>query len=399
METLITPQIISKETLMYLENNLVAAGRVNRKFENQFVKIGNTLIIRKPNKFRVASGPALQLQDISEPSVTITVNQQKHVDWQFSAVDLTLTVEEFNERYSKPAAMELANDIDYTVISNFSGVNNLVGTPGVTPATFAALGLVGQRMDEEAAPQEGRTLILNPAAYWTLANAFTGVFVQQVAEGALKGYLANIANFEIFMDQNVQSQTVGALGGVPTVLGAGQTGSNLITTGWTPGAANVLLPGDVFTIAGVFAVNPKSRASTGALRNFLVTGPVSANALGQAVVPIYPAITPFGAGVLGNPYQTVTASPVALAPITILDGVANTSYPQNLAFTRDAFGLVMVPMELFQGVDFAARETYKNISLRVMRVYDVFNDVAPTRIDCLYGTTTYYPELACRMTG
>ena len=39
-QTLLTPSIISKESLVILENNLVAAGKVNRQFENQFVKIG-----------------------------------------------------------------------------------------------------------------------------------------------------------------------------------------------------------------------------------------------------------------------------------------------------------------------------------------------------------------------
>ena len=52
-----------------------------------------------------------------------------------------------------------------------------------------------------------------------------------------------------------------------------------------------------------------------------------------------------------------------------------------------------------QGVDFAARETYRNISMRVIRAYDINNDVFPTRIDILYGTTTYYDELAVRLAG
>jgi hypothetical protein len=53
-QVLLTPTIITKESLVILENNLVAANRVNRKFENQFVKIGNSLTIRKPNRFRIA---------------------------------------------------------------------------------------------------------------------------------------------------------------------------------------------------------------------------------------------------------------------------------------------------------------------------------------------------------
>jgi len=76
-----------------------------------------------------------------------------------------------------------------------------------------------------------------------------------------------------------------------------------------------------------------------------------------------------------------------------------STVPNNIAFTRDALGLVMVPMEIPQGVDFAARENYRNISMRVIRAYDINNDVFPTRIDILYGTTTYYDELAVRLGG
>src|SRR5208282_5268654 len=101
---LLTPSIISKETLVMLENNLVAAGKVNRKFENQFVKIGTTLTIRKPNRFKVTTGPALSIQNISEPSTSITISSQLQVAFQFSSQELTLTVEEFSERYLKPAA-------------------------------------------------------------------------------------------------------------------------------------------------------------------------------------------------------------------------------------------------------------------------------------------------------
>ena len=150
----LTPSLISKETILMLANNTVAAGKVNRKFENQFVKIGSTLTIRKPNRFKVTSGPGLSIQDITEPSTSITISNQKHVDFQFSQQELTLVIEEFSERYLKPAAEELANQLDYDVITNFQSVSNIVGTPGTVPANFAALGAVGQRMDENASPQE-----------------------------------------------------------------------------------------------------------------------------------------------------------------------------------------------------------------------------------------------------
>ena len=389
---LLTPSLITKETLMILENNLVAASKVNRQFENQFVKIGTTLTVRKPNRFKVTLGPALQIQDISEPSTSITISQQAHVDFQFSSQELTLTIEEYSERYCKPAAAELANTIDYSVLGNFNALFNEVGTPGTVPANFAALAAVGQRMDEGAAPQEGRTLILNPAAYWSMANGLIGYYVKSVSEPAFKGFLASIANFEIYEDQNVQAQTVGNYGGTPVVNGASQTGSLLVTNGWTASRAGLLNVGDVFTIAGVYAVNPKNRQSTGSLQNFVVLTTAASDGNGNSTLSVYPAITTSGA------YQTVSASPANGAAITV-SGAANTSYFQNVGFVRDCFGLVCVPMELPGGVDFAAREMYRNISMRVVRAFDIFNDVTPCRIDVLYGTSTFYPELGCRLTN
>ncbi len=389
---LLNPSIITKETLVILENNLVTASKVNRQFENQFVKIGSSLTVRKPNRFIVSSGPGLSIQDITEPSTSITISNQKHVDFQFTSQDLTLTIEEFSERYLKPAAATLANQIDYDVLTNFNQIFNEVGSPGVVPANFAALAAVGQRMDEGAVPQDGRVLILNPAAYWSLANGLSGLYVRSVAEPALKGFLAMIANFEIYEDQNIQAQTVGALGGTPVVNSGGQTGSNLATQGWSNSITNILNQGDVFTIGGVNAINPQNRQSTGSLQNFVVTAPVSSSSTGTATIPIYPAITTSGA------YQSVSGSPLNLAAITV-KGTASTSYAQNVAFVKDCFGLVTVPLEIPQGVDFAARHMYKNISMRVIRAYDINNDLFPCRMDVLYGTATYYPELGVRLTN
>src|SRR5216683_1436792 len=93
--SLLTPSIITKETLVILENNLVAAGKVNRQFENQFVKIGASLTIRKPNRFTVTSGPGLSIQASSEPSTSITINSQMDVALQLTSADLTPPVAEY----------------------------------------------------------------------------------------------------------------------------------------------------------------------------------------------------------------------------------------------------------------------------------------------------------------
>lgn len=395
-QVLLTPSIITKESLVILENNLVAANRVNRKFENQFVKIGSSLTIRKPNRFTVASGAGLQVQNIAEPSVSITINNQKHVDFQFTSQDLTLTVEEFSERYLKPGMASLANQVDQDVLTNTFSLSNYVGTPTVTPAAFSSsVQLVGRRHDDNSAPQDNRTLVLNPAGYWALAGGQIASFVMPTAKDALvKGYLATIGNYEVYMDQNVASGIVGAHNtslGMVITSAQGNGGSTSMFGGT---ATEAISPGEVFTINGVFNVNPQSRLSTGVLKNFVVTASTTPTS-STWTVNFTPAI------VTSGPYQNVTGPASTGAGVTWLTGTTATQIASvnNVAFTRDAIGLVMVPLEIPGGVDFAARETYRNISMRAIRAYDINNDVFPTRIDILYGTTVYYDELGVRLGG
>lgn len=394
-DVLLTPSIISKESLVILVNNLVMAGRVNRQFEEQMgAKIGTQLTIRKPNKFIVSEGAGLAAQDIIEPSTSITISNQSHVDFQFGTAALTLVVEEFRERYLKPALEKLANRIDRGVMANVQNIFNEVGTPTSTPSNFAALALVAQRLDEMAAPQQDRTMVLNPKAYWAIAVGISSVYVQSVAEPGFKGYIPNIANMEIFLDQNIPTQLTGAYGATsPTVLGSGQTGSTLVTTGWPVSITGLLNVGDVFTIAAVNAVNPESLTSTGALANFVVTGTANSNSGGGSSISIYPPIVTSGA------YQTVDVGPISGAAITVISGAPSSNLAKNIGFTKDCFGLVTVPLIMPDGVDFKSQEVYKGISLRVIRAYDINNDVLPTRVDVMWGTATYYAELGCRLTN
>ena len=49
------------------------------------------------------------------------------------------------------------------------------------------------------------------------------------------------------------------------------------------------------------------------------------------------------------------------------------------------------------GVDFASRQVFEGISMRIVRAYDINNDKFPVRLDVLYGFTTLYAEWAARI--
>ena len=100
-----------------------------------------------------------------------------------------------------------------------------------------------------------------------------------------------------------------------------------------------------------------------------------------------------------GPYQNVTAAPADNAALTIVTGSANGVYPQNLCFHKNAFALVMADLDLPDGAAFKARESYDNLSVRVVKQYDIDLDRDIIRLDILYGVKTIYPELAVRLTG
>lgn len=399
--TLLNISMVTREALRVLENNLSFAKGVNRQYDDQFAiagaKIGDTLNIRKPVRYVGRSGAALSVEDATETSTPLVLNTQFGVDVNFTSKELTLNVDDFSKRILQPAVAAVANKIDRDGLALYKDVASAVGTPGTVPSTLKLYLQAGAKMDFEAAPRDKqRSVVIDPNAQVEIVDALKGLFQssEKIADQYESGNMGLAGGFKWSMDQNVNVHTVGPLGGTPLVNGAGQSGASLVTDGWSLAAALRLRKGDVFTIAGVNAVNPQSRQSTGQLRQFVVTADVSSDAGGNATIPIFPSITASGA------FQTVDAAPADNAAITVL-GAANTLSPANIAYHKDAFALGCADLLLPKGVDMASRvsDDQLGMSLRMIRAYDINNDKFPCRLDVLYGWKAVYPELACRIQG
>lgn len=400
--TLLTPSIIAKEALMAFKNKLGFTKGVDRQYSDQFAvsgaKIGSSITIRKPPRFTVTSGPALSVQDIAEESTSLTLSNQKHVDFKFSSQELTLTVDKFKERYLDNALIALANQVDLDGMALAAqSVYNAVGTPGTTPNTALLYLQAQQKLNELACPQDNkRSIFVNAAGQATIVDALKGLFQSsdKIADQYESGMMGIGLGAKWYLAQNVANGVVGPLGGTPLVNGASQTGASLLTKGWTAAAASRLVVGDVFTIAGVNKVNPITRQSTGVLQQFVVTAAFSSDASGNGSVSISPSIIVTGAT------QTVSASPADGAAITVL-GTAGTASVNNILCHEKAFTLGTADLELPGGVDFAAvaSDADSGLSIRVVRAYDINNDVFPCRLDVLYGWAALRPEWACRIMG
>lgn len=396
--TLVTCSIVAKESLAILENMLTFSGMVNRDWEDEFTgnqargySPGNTINIKKPPRYTYRAGRVAQPQATVETTVPLTL-YQGGCDMSFTAVERTLSLQKM-ERKMQAAVASVVNEIDRQGLQMARlATFNALGTPGTLPTTqaqaMAAITGVNQRLDEMAAPRDKqRAFVMNPALNGAAIQGFAGLFnsSDKISKQYGSGMLVDSLGLAYAMDQNVDLHTNGtAVVGTNTVNGAGQVGATI-----TVNALNgTITRGTKLTFAGVFAVNPQSRVSTGQLAQFVVTADVAS---GATSLPISPAIVPSGA------FQNVTASPANSAAITIF-GTASGSYNANIAFHKDAFTLAMVPMWSppgGKGVIDVAQVSDNGFTVKVTDFYDGVNDVPIRRLDVLFGWAATYPELAC----
>ena len=398
--TYLTISMITREALRVLSNNLAftrgATTEYNDKFGVEGAKIGTTVNVRKPPRYVGRTGTAISIENATETQVAVTLDTQFGVDLSFSSADLKLSIDDFSKRFIRPAIATIANKIDNDGLKLYKKVYNTVGAQGTVPNALLTYLNAGVKLDDEATPMDGqRNLVITPQMQATIVDALKGLFqsATAIADQYRSGQMGVAAGFNWFMDQNCATHTIGAHGGTPLVNGASQTGASLVTDGWTASTA-VLKEGDVITLAGVNAVNPQSRESTGVLRQFVVTANVTSDGSGNATIAISPSIT------TGTGFQTVTGSAADNAAITV-SGTASATARIGLAHHPDAFTLVTADLPVPNGTDMAARANAPDsgLSIRLVRDYDITTDLFPCRLDVLYGWAALRPELAVRVWG
>jgi len=419
--TTLNASIIAKAAVGVLENELTMAGLVYRGYEDEFDRkingytVGDTITIRKPTDFTVRNTIVASPQDTTEGKLTLTINQVAGVDFKFTSQQLTLNIAQLTERVIQPAMVQVANQIDVQVmalykdipqwISNVGGVNGPPVAATVMKA-FNDFAVGPKNMDQRTVPQGNRSAILSPADYWGMAGSQTALFSQAINNKSYReGRIGMVGGVDTYMSQNAPVFTTGPGGGAPLINGAAQntaydtTGVNtqtLITDGWTAAAAARVVVGDTFTIAGVFDVNPVTKATLSILKQFVVApgSTLNSDGAGNLTLTIAPQIITTGA------FQNVSAAPADNAALTFnLGAAANLTVPNNLMFDKNAFALCMVPMVRPPGSVDCSRVSKNGISVRVIPYYDGTNDVSNWRLDCIFGTKTVDRRLAVRVSG
>lgn len=404
--TIITPNMIAKEALMQLKNNLVMGNLVYRGYEPEFAnqpngyKVGSSVTIRKPVKYAVRSGAVMSVQDTVMGQTSITVDQLKGVDLQFSVQELTLSISKFSELHLAPAMTKLAQDIDQYLMGLYANVPSWVGTPGQTIDSYGDFLRGTARLNDLAVPLSQRMGVLTPNDRAGLLASFPSLFVERVGEAALtEGRMPTLDGIDLRMSQTIRRHTVGAYGGTPVTSTAATTYDatrvnyyqDLAITGASNSITNWARAGDIVTLSGVNAVNPETGEDLGYLRQFTVVQNANSDGSGNVTLRVSPPI------ITSGPYKTVTAAPSSSNVVQL--GTAGVTYPQNMLFHKNAFALAVVPLEPLQGISGVEQISADGISITLTPAADPVNYVQRWRLDVLYGAAAVYPELATRLSG
>lgn len=392
--TILTHQMIAREAAALLEEESPFLSNVNKGRQSEFgesisgYKKGDTVKIEVPQAGVVFNGAVFAeggaATDVTQRYVNLTLDTQKHIGLRFGTKERLLNIADFKESILRPQIRTLSSVVEADMIRRaVLATPNHVGTPGTPPSTMKTFAEARAVLNRFLTPSGNRTTLISSDINVNLTDEARKLFNPTAtnSKAFIEGSLGRAMGADFYEHQSIPVLANGA-GNTVTVSGANQTGASLVVAG-TSLAINA---GQVFTIAGVFAVHPLTGESTGKLQQFVSLTTVAASPLS-----IYPAIIPAGPG------KNVTASPANSAAITLV-GAASTSYRQSLMYHKDAFTVATAPLPVIASCEGYTARMPNGLSIRVMTGGDFTNDAENTRIDILYGFAAVRAIHAVRIT-
>lgn len=416
----LTDQVATNALLLLLKNELVFGKSCSKRYTEQFgrkqMQIGDTFTIRRHPEFIVSDGATFVNQDVVTGSAQVVIDKQKHIGITWQPTDQPLKVDNLLDNALLKAKMaQLAQQIESDIADKVLEFPNWVGDAGQLVNSAADFFKAPERLDLESIPQSDRVGILTPQDHWALAGSFTTAtyFGNRPNDNALeRGRLPMIGSIQPYMAQTVVSVTTGTrVAADGRINGANQNVNyssvkdsyqqTLNIDGLAAGAT--IKRGEVFTIADVYAVNPRTKVSNGYLRQFVVLEDATADGGGAVALTIAnPIIIPSGSNEtlrVNTAFQTVNAAPADNAVVTF-KGSPSTAYNMSSAFHRDAIQLCFVaPTRPNTGEYSYATDPETGISIRVWSFSDGSADTHQNRVDVLYGITNYDRRLGTKLTG
>lgn len=386
--TILTSDILAREALMILENNLVMGALVDRRYESEFSsgRQGDAIRIRRPTSFSVNEftndgSNTVTVQNAVELSTTLTLEKLFDVSFQVTAKEMTLSIDDFAKNLMSPAMAAMAQQIDAYILGKHTEVSGSaeVAAAGTAPTTVPHLAAIVQRMNEQKAPMNGRSLVVSPKLQTSLFGIadFVQAHIREDGGDALRNAsLGRFLGLDMYMDQNVAAHTAGTMrsDGNRAALAATDAHAKGSTTIGIDGASGskTIVAGDVIRI---------THSASGKTHDYVATAASTAGFNSDTDLAISPPL-----------YEAVTNNDVIVFPFSA------TGLEQNLAFSPGGIAMCMVPLDepLGPGTD-ASVVSHNGYSMRATITYNQSKKIDEVSLDVLVGAKVVQPEMTVKM--
>ncbi len=399
--TLLTIDMVTREALRVAHESCSFISTTDRQYDDSFgktgAKIGTALRVRKPNAYtRTTGSRVMDVQDQEEANGTITVATQDHVDMRFNSVELALSLDDFSKRYIEPAVKVLVSGIesDYLAFAT-KATYNVAGTAGTAITSLVAPGAARAKLNQGLAPKDNmRAIQMDSVTMGGLVNGVAAYFnpSNAISDQYREGLVARTAMADYYENERVWTLT-----NSDDVTGTTDAAAQVTDGGSTIDMADTITNaavGSVFTVAGVYACHPETKAAYPHLQQFVVT----ANSSGLCTVSPSTILTGARKNVVSSTGATLATTDFNSKTLTFI-GAASTSYVMPLMYHKEAFQFVTADLPLMDDAAKCVRRVQDGLSMRVWQASDIRNDEQLMRIDILYGMAALRAEWACRMVG
>lgn len=388
------------------ENNLLAADLVTwKKFDSEMNERNGLKVSEQIEPrflaFQTTGGVkdlTAGVQDSSFGSETYSCNDTFNTSLGWADFERIKSIGDARESVAlRAAAMQLSEKIDSYVMDNLGLMaNNEVGTAGNSVATLGAVLNGYERLKQEGVEDNDLRMVLSYADKTALANtvvAFTATD-NLSTQTFRKGFEGEIGGIPTMFTQQLSmitpgTRTNGAVAGAgqnvsyASVCNSAVNGQYLTQTLNLSGVGNnaTIADGEIFTIAGVNAWDPRKQQTTGNLQQFRVVGAVTASGTGTATVRIFPAII-IGDTNNNSAHRTVDTAPANLAVVTFR-GTASTAYKPRIICQKQA-AVISTADLITPASDTAKRQALTKVpmSVRMWRHSDFNTGAHSIRFDC-----------------
>ncbi len=362
--TLLTPDIIAREALVVLENNLVMANLVHRDYSAEFAQVGDTVMVRKPPAF-VAHNftDAIITQDATEGSVAVRLDRHRDVSFTVTSKELTLDISDFSEQLIQPAMRAVAQAIDQDLLNEVANVSASV-TATASPTNLADIASLSKTLDLAKVPLDTRRLVLHPTHKYryALTDNLSKVAYAGNGQTLRNAELGRVYTLDTYMDQNAPDTLATTAGSATSYRVTGSKDGKTIGLSSLSGASATVKAGDGFILEG-------------RLYRFTEDGTGNSSAIAEIAIDM-PLLSDYTAAEVYAVRQT-----------------------HSLAFHKNALALVTRPLSLPLGAAKAAIINDRGMGVRVVYQYNSNNKKDTISLDILYGIKTLDASMAVKLIG